>query len=89
MIGDIVGRVEPRGNHWYELSDGAIVSFHIAYQDKERTQSCMFVSDNKTWPSEVAMRFGIPYVFMRNATLDEIMDFMAESGLEFKVIENA
>lgn len=90
VVGDIVGHVDlKKDNCWYELSDGTVVSFHIAFQDEARRQSCMFVSDNQTWPSETAMRLGIQYKFMRNATQEEIDEFMLECGLKFRESDNA
>lgn len=83
IVGHIDLDKDPGAEHWYELSDGTIVSFHTAFLNKERTESVMFVSDNKTWPSITANELGYRYTFMRNSTREEIGEFMQEANISF------
>jgi hypothetical protein len=78
VLGNVYEDTEQR---WYKLSDGTIVSFHIAYTDKKRKESVILVSDNKTWPSITAAQLGLTYTFMRNATPQEISEFLLTADL--------
>ncbi len=79
-----IGEVD-RTQYWYTLSDGTVISFHVAYLNEERTASILFVSDNETWPSVTLENMGIAdYTFIRNATLDEVESFMSEMKLTLK-----
>lgn len=70
-----VGEVSREKVDWFLLSDGRLVSVHVAFQDKERTQRVTFYSDNNTFPGVTAQRLGISYSFMRNATSPEAEAF--------------
>jgi len=64
------------------LKDGRTVSFHIAFFDKERTDSFTFYADNETWPSSILQELDVDYVLLRNATLSEIEVFLLGSDIE-------
>ena len=85
----LVGRVEEKENHWYQLSDGAIVSFHTAFTNKERTKYVIFASDDATWPSITAAKLHIQYFFMRNSTPAEVKEFMLDLGIEGKEVDKS
>ena len=73
---------------WYVLEDGSVVSFHKLFADKERNEetSIMIYSDRNTWPSITAQELGLGYVFMRNATTNEVNGWLKENDLVIKEI---
>ena len=79
--------LEKRVN-WYVLEDGSVVSFHKLFADKERSEetSTIMYSDRNTWPSITAQELGLGYVFMRNATTNEVDGWLEENDLVIKEI---
>ena len=74
----VIGHVQELEDNWYKLENGTIVSFHKLFVDKERSEdnSIIIYSDHETWPSETALKLGLKYFFMRNATKKEVENWM-------------
>ena len=82
----IVGTVPPV--QWYVLDDDTVVSFYIAYTDKERSpeKAIIFSSDKDTWASLAAKQLNIKSTFIRNAFPIEAETYIQENNLTIKKV---
>ena len=74
-----VGEVNREKVDWFLLSDGRLVSLHVAFEEHPaRNPNAirhMIYSDNETFPGVTARNLGIDYAYMRNATANEAESF--------------
>lgn len=72
---------------WY-IIDGVPYTLHVAFQDDAHTDWVPIIADSETWPSVVAGRERVDYVFMRNANdaeaaqIIEMLDLNVEKIVE-------
>ena len=80
--GTVVRRAEDAPEAmWWATPDGRVFSVHALYTDR-KADPILIDSDNKTWPSLRAASLGLDYKFMRNATREECVKFLAAEGIE-------